>query len=65
MNMYEKALKKIEEDQKLKPNYSIIGPTGPMGPTGPIGPALNILGSFESEEELENNLILLPNHPLS
>ncbi len=55
MNMYEKALKKIEEDQKLKPNYSIIGPTGPMGPTGPIGPALNILGSFESEEELENN----------
>ena len=55
MNMYEKALKKIEEDQKLKPNYSIIGPTGPMGPTGPIGPALNILGSFESEEELEHD----------
>ena len=41
-----KALKKIEEDSKLKPNY-IIGPTGPkgdkgdIGPTGPIGPALS------------------------
>lgn len=41
-----KALKKIEEDSKLKPNY-IIGPTGPkgdkgdIGPTGPTGPALS------------------------
>ena len=29
-----KALKKIEEDSKLKPNY-IIGPTGPKGDQGP------------------------------
>ena len=32
-----KALKKIEEDSKLKPNY-IIGPTGPKGDKGDIGP---------------------------
>lgn len=51
MDAYEKALKKIEEDQKNRPScFYIVGPTGP---TGPIGPALNILGSFESEEELE------------
>lgn len=51
MNSYEKALKKIEHDQKCKPNCTIIinsnnvaGPTGPTGPqglqgaTGPTGP---------------------------
>ncbi len=51
MDIYEKALKKIENDQKCKlSNCGVIGPTGPTGPTGP---ALNILGSFESLEELE------------
>ena len=52
MDAYEKALKKIEKDQKCKPKCmgAVIGPTGP---TGPQGPALNILGSFESVEELK------------
>lgn len=42
--MYEKALQKIKEVERCKPNFccSIIGPTGPTGPaggpTGPIGP---------------------------
>ena len=35
----EKALKKIKEDEKCKPNcIGIIGPTGPTGPKGDIGP---------------------------
>ncbi len=45
MNIYEKALQKIKQDEKCKPNYSIIyvnknniGPTGPEGPQGPVGP---------------------------
>ena len=44
--MYEKALKKIKEDEKCKPKYSVyvnevnkIGPTGPQGPIGPKGEA--------------------------
>ncbi len=44
MNLYEKALKKIEEDKKCKPdcivyvnNTGITGPTGPEGPIGPQG----------------------------
>ena len=33
MNLYEKALKKIEKDEKCKPKcVGIIGPTGPQGP---------------------------------
>jgi len=37
--MYEKALKKIKEDEKCKPNcYSMIGVIWPTGPTGLIGP---------------------------
>ena len=46
MNLYEKALKKIEKDKKCKPdcfvyvnNTGIIGPTGPEGPIGPQGEA--------------------------
>lgn len=41
-----KALKKIENDSKLRPPY-IVGPTGPKGeqgitgPTGPTGPSSN------------------------
>lgn len=37
MNIYERALKKIEKDQQCTPTCCIIGPTGPMGPTGPAG----------------------------
>jgi len=40
VNMYEKALKKIKEDEKCKPNfccYPITGATGATGPTGPTG----------------------------
>jgi len=40
MDMYEKALRKIKEDEKCKFNcccYPIIAPTGIMGPTGPQG----------------------------
>ncbi len=51
MDLYKKALKKIENDQKYKSKcVGIIGPTGPMGPAGP---ALNILGSFKTEDELK------------
>lgn len=41
MNMYEKALQKIKEGERCKPNfccYSIVGPTGPTGLIGAIGP---------------------------
>ena len=42
MNMYEKALQKIKEGERCKPNFcccSIVGPTGPTGPAGgPTGP---------------------------
>lgn len=48
MNTYEKALNKIRQDQKCRPQciISVVqsGPTGPQGiegPTGPIGPAPN------------------------
>ena len=40
MDNYEKALKKIKEDEKCRPNFfccSVIGSTGPTGPTGPSG----------------------------
>ncbi len=39
MNYYEKALQKIKEDSKCKPQCmgAIIGPTGPTGPTGSMG----------------------------
>lgn len=38
MNIYDKACKKIEIDQKCKPCcFGIIGPTGPTGPSGPSG----------------------------
>ena len=55
MNSYEKALKKIAEDSKCKPQCmgAIIGPTGPTGPagigitgpTGPQGPATITVGA--------------------
>lgn len=41
MDMYEKALKKIKEDEKCKPSfccYSVIGPTWVTGATGVTGP---------------------------
>ena len=38
MNIYEKALQKIKNDEKCKPQFCIIsGPTGPTGPTGATG----------------------------
>ena len=57
MNMYEKALKKIEEDKKCKPNYYIvysntsIGPTGPKGPKGDTGDSVTLeIGSVETTD---------------
>lgn len=40
MNLYKKALRKIEHDEKCKPACCCIqGPTGPTGPSGgPTGP---------------------------
>ena len=40
MDIYENALRRIEEAQKFKPNCCVvIAPTGPTGPTGgPTGP---------------------------
>ena len=37
MDLYERALRKIKEDQRCKRNMVIVGPTGPTGPTGPAG----------------------------
>ena len=40
MNIYEKALQKIKEGERCKPNfccYSIVRPTGPTGPTRATG----------------------------
>lgn len=36
-NNYERALEKIEHDQRCKPTGCCFGPTGPTGPTGPSG----------------------------
>ena len=36
-SIYEEALKKIEHDQKCKPQCSYVGIIGPTGPTGPSG----------------------------
>lgn len=43
MNIYEKALQKIKEDERCKPNFgcSIIGPTGATDPQGETGGVLN------------------------
>lgn len=43
MNCYNRAMKKIEADERFRPNCCCIqGPTGPTGPsggpTGPTGP---------------------------
>ncbi|MEI3530257.1 MAG: collagen-like protein [Bacilli bacterium] len=41
MNLYERALKKIQHDEKCRPTFCVgpTGPTGPSGgPTGPTGP---------------------------
>lgn len=45
MDKYEKALKKIKEDEKCKLNccFSIIGPTGATGVAGATGPAGGVL----------------------
>jgi len=57
MNMYKKALQKIKEGERCKPNFcccSIVGPTGPTGPaggpTGPTGPtgATGTTGPYKS-----------------
>ena len=37
MNLYKRALKKIEEDKNCRPMNCCIGPIGPTGPTGPSG----------------------------
>lgn len=50
MNNYEKALKKIAEDQKCKPAFC----QGPTGPTGPAGKNLTILETYTSLDELKN-----------
>jgi len=42
--MYEKAMQKIKEYEKCKPNFcccSIIGPTGPTCPQGEAGGVIN------------------------
>jgi len=44
--MYEKALQKIKEDEKCRPNFcccSIIGATGPQGENGGL---LNFVDFF-------------------
>ena len=35
MNIYERALQKIEHDQKCKPNFCCLSVTGPTGAPGP------------------------------
>ena len=48
MNIYEKALKKIKQDESCKKHLQIIGPTGP---TGPRGEGLAMQGVFSTYEE--------------
>ncbi len=47
MNCYNRAMKKIEADERFRPNCCCIqGPTGPTGPsggpTGPTGPTAGV-----------------------
>ncbi len=56
MDTYDKALEKIKQDQKYKPNYVMYmtpGITGPTGPTGPAGTSVSILGSYDTLDELQ------------
>jgi len=43
-NIYESALRQIEEAQRRRPSGCIIGPTGPTGPAGPSGGATGATG---------------------
>ncbi len=63
MDTYERALKKIKEDQKkyfscINTPRVFIGPTGNTGPTGPTGPqgedgtSVTIMGNFNTFDEL-------------
>ena len=49
MNSYEKALRKIKENEKCKTNFScsIVGPTGLTRPTGPQGESGRLLIFFD------------------
>ncbi len=61
MSAYDRALNKVYKEQermKLSQVYyvgtrSITGPTGPTGPEGKTASATNILGSFNTLEELK------------
>lgn len=51
MDLYKKALEKIEKDKRCEPQCSIIlqvGPTGPTGPIGPQGPVTVTIGKTET-----------------
>ena len=62
MNIYDKAMKKIDDAKNCKPNccfqtFGLLGPTGPtgptgeqglIGPTGPTGPTGAISSAFGS-----------------
>ena len=45
-------------NKKFLSNCFIAGPTGPIGPTGPTGMGINILGTYNTYEELKKE------HPL-
>lgn len=57
MNNYQKALQKIQTDQKCRP-LCCFGPTGPRGPIGPTGPRgesganVSVLGTYDSYDDL-------------
>ncbi len=53
MNVYDKALLKIKNDEKCKQNmnFCAYGPTGPTGPTGPSGQGLFVKDYFDSYDD--------------
>ena len=45
MDLYKRALKRIEQDKQCRPTGCCFGPTGATGPTGPQGPATISVGT--------------------
>lgn len=57
MNDYQKILEKIRKDQQNRPIICCPSPkavTGPTGPTGPAGTSVNILGTYDTYQDLIN-----------
>ena len=42
MDLYKRALKRIEQDKQCRPTGCCFGPTGATGPTGPTHPVKSV-----------------------